>query len=74
MPEHLPEWIGAAFVVAGVLFNSGMFFATVKFHGGQLKKHDAKHEKTEATLNEHGNSLAVLKAWHDGHASRPLHG
>lgn len=73
MPEHLPEWIAAAFVIAGAIFNSGMFFATVKFHGGELKKHDAKHKEHYVKLESHGQSLAVLQAWHDGQANRSLH-
>lgn len=72
MPEHIPEWIAAAAVIAGAIFNSGMFFATLKFHGAKLKEHGDKHKEHYAKIEAHGNSIAVLEAWRDGLAGRSL--
>jgi hypothetical protein len=55
MPEHLDVWV----VIAGALFNSGILFATVRMHGQKLKEHDVK-------LENHGEKLIKLMAWHDG--------
>lgn len=69
MFEHI-DVVAAAVVIAGAIFNSGILVATLKSHGRKLEEHDIKHKEHDAKLEAHGNTLAVLQAWHDGHAAR----
>lgn len=65
MPDHLPEWITAIVVIAGVIYNSGILARTVKYHGELLKEHKGKHKEHYDKLDAHAIDLATLKTWHE---------
>lgn len=60
MPEHLPEWITAGVVIAGVIYNSGILAGAVKNHTDRLDKQEEKSER-------HGERITLLEAWHEAH-------
>lgn len=55
------EWFTVIVVVVGVIFNYGVYVATIGFLARRIKEHDQRLERHEEKLESHGEEISALQ-------------